>query len=81
MRDDADFAEQIRELYRVEGRLKRRLTLIEQEMEIYARLDWEEKVNDYVTDLQTGIEELNNAIPKGSRRTASCLFVEKTTGG
>lgn len=64
MRDDADFAEQIRELYRVEGRLKRRLTLIEQEMEIYARLDWEEKVNDYVTDLQTGIEELNNAIPK-----------------
>jgi len=44
--------------------LKRRLTLIEQEMEIYARLDWEEKVNDYVTDLQTGIEELNNAIPK-----------------
>jgi len=27
-------------------------------------LDWEEKVREYVTDLQAGIEELNNIIPQ-----------------
>jgi len=64
LRDDGDFAEQMRELYTVEERLKRRLTTIESEIEIYARLDWEEKVKEYVTDLQAGIEELNNANPK-----------------
>ena len=41
-----------------------RLTALEQEMNPYARLDWEEKVKGYVIDLQAGIEELNNAIPK-----------------
>ena len=33
-------------------------------MDPYARLDWEEKIEKYVTDLQAGIIELNNAIPK-----------------
>ncbi len=51
----------MRELYKVEERLKRRLATIEQEIDTYARLDWEEKVKDYVMDLQAGIEELNNA--------------------
>jgi DNA invertase Pin-like site-specific DNA recombinase len=64
LRDDADFDEQMRELYKVEERLKRRLATLEQEIDTYAELDWEEKVNDYVAELQAGIGELNNAIPK-----------------
>ena len=64
LRDDAGFAEQMRELYRVEERLKCRLATLEQEIDTYARLDWEEKGKDYVADLQAGIEELNNTIPQ-----------------
>jgi len=64
LRDDSDFAEQMCELYKVEERLKRRLATLEQEIDTYARLDWEEKVREYVTDLQAGIEELNNIIPQ-----------------
>jgi len=60
-RDDDDFAEQMRGLYGEEERLKRRLATIEQELKTYTELDWETKVNDYVTNLQSGIEELNNA--------------------
>lgn len=44
--------------------MKRRLATREQEIDTYARLDWEEKVKDYVADLQAGIEELNNTIPQ-----------------
>ena len=54
----------MRELYSVEERLKRRLATLEQEIDTYARLDWEEKGKDYVADLQVGIEELNNTIPQ-----------------
>ena len=54
----------MRELYKVEERLRRRLTALKQEIDTYARLDWEEKVKGYVADFQTGIIELNNAIPK-----------------
>ncbi len=64
MRADAEFDARMRELYTVEERLKRRLTALEQELDTYATLDWEEKVKEYVTDLQVGIEELNNANPK-----------------
>jgi hypothetical protein len=39
------------------------MATLEQEIESYARLDWEEKVKEYVADLQAGIEELNRAIP------------------
>ncbi len=62
-RDDDDFAEQMRELYGKEGRLKSKLATVEQELKTYTDLDWDTKVNDYVTNLQTGIEELNNANP------------------
>ena len=63
-RDDDDFAEQMRELYGKEGRLKSKLATVEQELKTYIDLDWDTKVNDYVTNLQTGIEELNNANPE-----------------
>ncbi len=64
MRADAEFDARMRELYKVEERLKRRLTTLEQELDTYVRLDWEEKVKEYVAELQAGIEELNNTIPK-----------------
>ncbi|MCE7859502.1 MAG: hypothetical protein DYG86_06910 [Chloroflexi bacterium CFX2] len=64
IRADPEFDARMRELYKVEERLKRRLTALEQELDTYAKLDWEEKLKDYVANLQTGIQELNNAIPK-----------------
>lgn len=76
-REDPEFAEQMRELYKVEERLKRRLTALEQEMDIYARLDWEEKVKEYVTDLQAGIEKLNIAIPKTSEEQHRVFLMKK----
>lgn len=76
-REDADFAEQMRELYKVEERLKRRLATLEQEIDTYARLDWEEKVKDYVADLQAGIEELNGAIPKTPEEQHRVFLMKK----
>jgi hypothetical protein len=76
-RDDADFAEQMRELYKVEERLKRRLTAIEQEMDTYAGLDWEEKVAGYVADLQAGIEELNRASPQTPEEQHRVFLLKK----
>ncbi len=64
MRADTEFDARMRELYTVEERLKRRLTALEQEIDTYVKLDWEEKVKGYVADLQAGIIELNNTIPK-----------------
>jgi len=77
LREDADFAEQMRELYTVEERLKRRLTTIEREIEIYDRLDWEEKVKGYVADLQPGIEELNRATPRTAEEQHRVFLLKK----
>lgn len=77
LRADADFDEQMRELYKVEERLKRRLATLEQEIDTYARLDWEEKVKDYVTDLQAGIVELNNAVPKTPEEQHHVFLLKK----
>ena len=76
-RDDPDFDEQMRELYKVEERLKRRLATLEQEIGTYTRLDWEEKVKEYVADLQAGIEELNNAIPKTPEEQHRIFLLKK----
>lgn len=80
MRADAEFDARMRELYTVEERLKRRLTAIEQEVDTYPRLDWEEKVNEYVTDLQAGSIELNNTIAKTPEEQHRVFLMKKTTG-
>jgi hypothetical protein len=67
----------MRELYKVGERLKRRLATLEQEMDTYARLDWEEKVKGYVTDLQAGIAELNKAIPKTPEEQYRVFLMKK----
>jgi hypothetical protein len=77
MRADAEFDARMRELYKVEERLKRRLTAMEQEIDTYARLDWEEKVKGYVADLQVGIAELNNAIPKTPEEQHRVFMLKK----
>jgi site-specific DNA recombinase len=77
MRADAVFDARMRELYAVEERLKRRLTALEQEIDPYVRLDWEEKVKEYVTDLQAGIIELNNTIPKTSEEQHRVFLMKK----
>lgn len=76
-REDPEFAEQMRELYTVEERLKRRLTALEQEMDTYARLDWEEKVKGYVADLQAGIIDLNKAISKTPEEQHRVFLMKK----
>jgi len=77
MKADAEFEARMRELYKVEERLKRRLTALEQEIDTYARLDWEEKVKEYVASLQAGIEELNNANPKTPEEQHRVLLMKK----
>jgi hypothetical protein len=77
LRTDADFGKEMRELYKVEERLKHRLATIEQEMDTYARLDWEEKVKGYVADIQTGIQELNNTIPKTPKEQHHVFLMKK----
>jgi hypothetical protein len=52
------------ELYEIEEQLKRKLAAVEQKMDTYIGMDWGTKVNDYVADLQAGIEELNRAAPQ-----------------
>ncbi len=77
LRVDAEFDEQMRELYKVEERLKRRLTTLEQEIDTYARSDWEEKVKEYVANLQAGIEGLNRATPKTPEEQHRVFLLKK----
>jgi len=63
-RVDADFDEQMSELYEIEEQLKRKLSVVEQKMNTFAGMDWGTKVNEYVADLQAGIEELNSVLPQ-----------------
>ncbi len=77
MRADAEFDARMRELYTVEERLKRRLTALEQELDTYATWDWEEKVKEYVSNLQVGIEELNKAIPKTPEEQHRVFLMKK----
>ncbi len=75
-RDDDDFAEQMRELYGKEERLKHRLTTIEQELKNYIEVDWETKANDYVEDIQASMEKLNSANSQ-TPEEQHCIFLLK----
>jgi hypothetical protein len=74
---DDDFDEQMSELYEIEERLKRRLAVIEQEMDTCAGMDWEAKVNEYVKNLQAGIEELNSATPQTPEEKHRVFLMKK----
>ena len=77
MRADAEFDARMRELYIVEERLKRRLIALEQEINTYASLNWEEEIKEYVADLQAGIKELNNTIPKTPEEQHRVFLLKK----
>ncbi len=74
---DDNFAEQMRELYGQEEHLKHRLAIIEQELKTYIEMDWETKVNDYVSNLQTGMEELNSAISQTPEEQHRIFLLKK----
>jgi hypothetical protein len=46
-------------------------------MDIYVRMDWETKVNDYVADLQAGIEEMNSAVPQTPEEQHRIFLLKK----
>lgn len=54
------------------------MTLFNQtSIDTYATLDWEEKVKEYVSNLQVGIEELNNANPKTPEEQHRVFLLKK----
>jgi hypothetical protein len=76
-RVDADFDEQMRGLYEIEEQLKRRLAVVEQKVDTYVGMDWGAKVNDYIADLQAGIEELNSADPQTPEEQRRVFLLKK----
>lgn len=58
------FEEQMHGLYEIEEQLKRKFSVVEQKMDTCVGVDWGTKVNEYMADLQAGIEELNSAAPQ-----------------
>jgi hypothetical protein len=65
------------ELYEIEEQLKRKLSVIEQKMDTFVGMDWGTKVNDYVADLQAGIEELNIATPQTPEEQHRIFLLKK----
>jgi len=57
--------------------LKRKQTVVEQKVNTYAGVDWEAKVNDYLADLQSGIEELNSSAPQTPKEQYRILLLKK----
>jgi len=57
--------------------LKRKQTVVEQKVNTYAGVDWEAKVNDYVADLQSGIEELNSSTSQTPKEQYRIFLLKK----
>jgi hypothetical protein len=76
-RVDAEFEEQMHGLYEIEEQLKRKLSVVEQKMDTYVGMDWETKINDYVADLQAGIEEMNSAVPQTPEEQHRTFLLKK----
>jgi DNA invertase Pin-like site-specific DNA recombinase len=76
-RVDADFDKQMSGLYEIEEQLKRKLALIEEKIDTYVGMDWEAKVNDYVEDLQAGIEEMNSTVPQTPEEQHRIFLLKK----
>ena len=75
--DDDEFGGKIAVNYEKEAQLKRGEAAIEEEMTIYADLDFEARVGAYVKDLQAGLEELNRASPQGSEESHAHFLMKK----
>ena len=75
--DDDEFGGKMAVYYEKEAQLKRRETAIQEEMNTYADLDFDARVNVYVKDIQAGLEELNSANPQTSEERHALFFMKK----
>ena len=74
---DEEFTPQIGVLYDKELGVKRRLTSIEQEKDVFTKLDLEEQIKKYVADLQAEMTELINANPQTSEARHQVFLLKK----
>ena len=63
--------------YEKEAQLKRREAAIQEEMNTYADLDFDDRVSAYVKDLQAGLEELNSANPQSAEERHTLFLMKK----
>jgi len=57
--------------------LEHRLSSLGQAISIKASNNWEASVNEYLADLQAGIEELNNAAPQTEEERQEVFRLKK----
>ncbi len=74
---DEEFTPQIGALYDKELGVKRRLTSIEQERDVFTKLDLEEQIKKYVADLQSEMTELINANPQTAEERHQVFLLKK----
>ena len=75
--DDDEFGGKMAVYYEKEAQLKRRETAIQEEMNTYADLDFDARVNAYVKDLQAGLEELNSTNPQTPEERHALFLMKK----
>ena len=75
--DDDEFGGKMSVYYEKEAQLKRRETAIQEEMNTYADLDFDARVNVYVKDIQAGLEELNSGNPQTSEERHALFLMKK----
>ena len=75
--DDDEFGGKMAVYYEKEAQLKRRETAIQEEMNTYADLDFDARVNVYVKDIQAGLEELNSGNPQTSEERHALFLMKK----
>jgi hypothetical protein len=63
--------------YEKEAQLKRKEAAIQEEMNTYADLDFDDRVSAYVQDLQAGLEELNSANPQSPEERLTLFLMKK----
>jgi chromosome segregation ATPase len=74
---DEEFTPQINALYDKERGVQRRLTTIEQEKDVFTKLDLEEQIKKYVADLQSEMTELINVNPQTSEEKHQVFLLKK----
>lgn len=72
-----DMESQLSPLTMQEISLKHELSSLGQAISINALNNWEASVNEYLTDLQAGIEELNNAAPQTEEERREIFRLKK----
>ena len=75
--DGDEFGGKMAVYYEKEAQLKRRETAIQEEMNTYADLDFDDRVSAYVKDLQAGLEELNSANPQSPEERHTLFLMKK----